>query len=88
MIGAADMAFPRLNAFSYWPFLLGGIVLYSGWFAKGGAADTGWYLYPPYASPHRTAVDLTILGLHLLAISSLAGAINFVATVHTMRRRA
>ena len=85
MIGAADMAFPRLNAFSYWGFLLGGIVLYSGWFSAGGAADTGWYLYPPYSVHSDTSVDLTILGLHLLAISSLAGAINFVATVHTLR---
>ena len=85
MIGARDMVFPRLNAFSYWTFLLGGIVLYSSWFSAGGAADTGWYLYPPYAIRTGTSVDLTILALHLLAVSSLAGAINFVATVHTMR---
>ena len=85
MIGARDMVFPRLNAFSYWTFLLGGIVLYSSWFSAGGAADTGWYLYPPYATRTGTSVDLTILALHLLAVSSLAGAINFVATVHTMR---
>jgi cytochrome c oxidase subunit 1 len=85
MIGAADMAFPRLNAFSYWLFLLGGVVLYSAWFAKGGPADTGWYLYPPYAVRTDAAVDLTILGLHLLAVSSLAGAINFIVTVHSLR---
>ena len=85
MIGAADMAFPRLNAFSYWMFFLGGTLLYSSWFAAGGPADTGWYLYPPYAVQSDTAVDLTILSLHLLALSSLAGAINFVATVHTLR---
>jgi cytochrome c oxidase subunit I len=85
MIGAADMAFPRLNALSYWLFLLGGLVLYSAWFSAGGPADTGWYLYPPYAARSDTSVDLTILGLHLLAVSSLAGSINFVATVHTLR---
>ena len=85
MIGAADMAFPRLNAFSYWLFLLGGIVLYASWFADGSAADTGWYLYPPYSVQTTTAVDITILGLHLLAISTLAGAINFIVTTHTMR---
>jgi cytochrome c oxidase subunit I len=85
MIGAADMAFPRLNAFSYWMFLLGGVVLYSSWFSAGGPADTGWYLYPPYSAQTGTAVDLTILALHLVAVSSLAGAINFVATVHTLR---
>src|SRR5918997_581331 len=83
MIGAGDMAYPRLNAFSYWSFLLGGIVLYSAWFAAGGPADTGWYLYPPYAAYSDSSVDLTILGLHLLAVSSIAGAINFVATVQT-----
>ena len=85
MIGARDMAFPRLNAMSYWLFLLGGIVFYSSWLAPGGAADTGWTMYPPYSVETDNAVDLTILGLHLLAVSSLAGAINFVVTVHTMR---
>jgi cytochrome c oxidase subunit 1 len=85
MIGAADMAFPRLNAFSYWAFLFGGVVLYGSWFSAGGPADTGWYLYPPYSVQSGTSVDLTILSLHLLAIGSLAGAINFVATVHTLR---
>ena len=85
MIGAADMAFPRLNALSYWLFLLGGVVMYSGWFSAGGPADTGWYLYPPYAARTDANVDITILGLHLLAVSSLLGAINFVATVHTLR---
>ena len=47
MIGARDMAFPRLNAFSYWMFLLGGIVLYMSWFAHGGTARAGWWSYPP-----------------------------------------
>src|SRR5947207_3761001 len=47
MIGARDMAFPRLNALSYWFFLLGGIVLYASWFSVGGAARAGCYSYPP-----------------------------------------
>jgi cytochrome c oxidase subunit I len=85
MIGAADMAFPRLNAFSYWTFVMGGVVFNASWFAPGGAADTGWYLYPPYAIRSGHAIDLTILGLHLLAISSLAGAINFIVTIHSLR---
>src|SRR6186997_1175489 len=46
MIGARDMAFPRLNALSYWLFLLGGIVLWMSWFAKGGAPHAGWWSYP------------------------------------------
>ena len=88
MIGARDMAFPRLNAFSYWMYLLGGIVLYSSFFAKGGPAKTGWTAYTPLSelqfSPGH-GQDLWILSLHILAISSLAGAINFVATIHNMR---
>ncbi len=88
MIGARDMAFPRLNAFSYWLFLLGGIVLYSSFFASGGPAKAGWTAYPPLSegaySPGN-GQDLWILSLHLLAVSSLVGAINFVATIHNMR---
>src|SRR5213595_1252608 len=47
MIGARDVAFPRLNAFSYWMYLLGGIVLYLSWFASGGPARAGWTAYVP-----------------------------------------
>ncbi len=88
MIGARDMAFPRLNAFSYWMFLLGGIVLYSSYASAGGPAKAGWTAYPPLSenaySP-GSGQDLWILSLHLLAVSSLAGAINFIATIHNMR---
>ncbi len=88
MIGARDMAFPRLNALSHWLFLLGGIVLYSSFLAKGGAASCGWTCYAPLSekaySPGN-GVDLWILSLHLLSISSLAGAINFIATIVNMR---
>jgi cytochrome c oxidase subunit 1 len=88
MIGARDMAFPRLNAFSYWMFLLGGFVLYSSWLAKGGPSQSGWTAYVPLsegAFSKGHGQDLWILSLHLLAISSLAGAINFIATIHNMR---
>ena len=88
MIGARDMAFPRLNAFSYWMFLLGGIVLYSSWLAKGGAPSCGWTCYAPLSEntfgPGH-GIDLWILSLHLLTIASLAGAINFIATIVNMR---
>src|SRR5204862_1442819 len=46
MIGARDMAFPRLNALSFWLYLLGGIVLWLSWFPKGGAPHAGWWAYP------------------------------------------
>jgi cytochrome c oxidase subunit I len=86
MIGAGDMAFPRLNAFSYWLFLFGGIVLYSSWFAAEGAASAGWTSYVPLSvETPGIGQDLWILSLHVLTISSLAGAINFIVTIHNMR---
>jgi cytochrome c oxidase subunit I len=86
MIGARDMAFPRLNAFSYWMFLLGGVVLYSSFFASGGAAKAGWTSYPPLSvQTPGNGQDLWILGLHILTVSSFATAINFIVTIHNMR---
>jgi cytochrome c oxidase subunit I len=90
MIGARDMAFPRLNAFSYWAYLLGGIVLYGSFFASGGAARSGWTAYVPlseafYSPGHGQ--DYWILGLHILSIASFAGAVNFIVTIHNMRAR-
>jgi cytochrome c oxidase subunit 1 len=88
MIGARDMAFPRLNALSYWLFLFGGLTMFLSFFASGGASKSGWYGYPPlsekFFSP-GTGQDLWILSLHLVAISSLVGAINFICTIHNMR---
>ena len=88
MIGARDMAFPRLNALSYWLFLFGGVTLFLSFFASGGAAKAGWYGYPPlsekFFSPGN-GQDLWILSLHLVALSSLIGAINFICTIHNMR---
>jgi cytochrome c oxidase subunit 1 len=86
MIGARDMAFPRLNALSYWFFLFGGMVLLLSFFAQGGAARTGWTAYPPLSvlTPGN-GQDLWILGLHILSISSLLSAINFIVTIHNMR---
>jgi cytochrome c oxidase subunit 1 len=86
MIGARDMAFPRLNALSYWLFLFGGIALYASLFADGGPADTGWYIYPPYSvRSEEVGIDLLILALHIASISSVLGAINFIVTIHRMR---
>ena len=90
MIGARDMAFPRLNALSYWLFVLGGIVLWLSWFSKGGAAHAGWWSYPtlsenfPFTSPGH-GQDYWILSIHILTLSSLLGAINFIVTIHNMR---
>jgi cytochrome c oxidase subunit I len=88
MIGARDVAFPRLNALSYWLFLFGGITLYLSFFSKYGASQSSWYGYPPLSDKTFSlgnGQDLWILSLHLLSISSLLGAINFLATIHNMR---
>jgi cytochrome c oxidase subunit I len=88
MIGARDMAFPKLNALSYWLFLFGGIVLYGSFFAKGGASAASWTAYPPLSETQYSpgnGIDLWILSLHILSIASLIGAINFVCTIHNMR---
>jgi cytochrome c oxidase subunit 1 len=88
MIGARDMAFPRLNALSYWLFLLGGIILYSSWFAAGGAPKAGWTGYSTLSEAAYTpghGIDLWILSLHVLTLASLAGAINFLVTIQRLR---
>ncbi len=85
MIGARDVAFPRLNAYSYWVFLLGGLFIYSSFFL-GGAPNCGWFCYAP-----NSVVDPTIgptfyaLGLIITGIASTAGAVNLAVTVINMR---
>jgi cytochrome c oxidase subunit 1 len=83
-IGAADMAFPRINALSYWMVPLAGILLYSG-YAFGGAANAGWTGYATLSVREGTGIDLWIAGLVLVGTSSILGAINFIATIFKMR---
>ena len=86
MIGTRDMAFPRLNALSYWLFAAGGIVLYSSWFADGGAARAGWTSYVPLSvQSEGIGQDLWILSIHILTVSSLLTAINLLVTIHNLR---
>jgi cytochrome c oxidase subunit I len=89
MIGAQDMAFPRLNALSYWLYVLGGLILVLSFEAKGGAAQAGWTSYATLSTLHSPGrgQDLWILSLHVLTLSSLAGAINFIVTISNMRAR-
>jgi cytochrome c oxidase subunit I len=85
MIGARDVAFPRLNAFSYWVFLLGGLFLYSS-FVLGGAPDGGWFGYAPLnRSLPSHGMTFYSLGLQMLGVASLAGAVNFIITIINMR---
>ncbi len=88
MIGARDVAFPRLNALSYWLFAFGGLVLMLSFFADGGAAKSGWTAYAPLSTQDPgNGQDLWILSLHILTASSVAGAINFIVTIGNLRTR-
>jgi cytochrome c oxidase subunit I len=89
MIGARDMAFPRINALSYWLIPLGGMTMYAG-FLFGGTGDAGWTGYVPLTEKQYSpsvGQDLWILGLHTLGISSMLGGINFLVTLHNMRAK-
>ncbi len=86
MIGARDMAFPRINALSLWMAIGGGVVMYSSLFV--GSIESGWTAYSPLANSifsKSVGTDLWILGLLLVGTSSLLGAINFIVTILNMR---
>ncbi|MDP9369048.1 MAG: cbb3-type cytochrome c oxidase subunit I, partial [Chloroflexota bacterium] len=86
-IGARDVAFPRLNAFSYWSFLFGGIILNLSWFFNV-APNQGWYGYAPLTeetwNPTRN-VDFWTLSLQVLGVASMAAGFNFIVTIMNMR---
>ena len=87
MIGARDMAFPRLNAFSYWVFLFGGLSMYLG-FAVGTAPDGGWFAYAPLtesAFSHGKGMDFWAIGVVFVGISTTVGAVNFLVTTFKCR---
>jgi len=87
MIGAHDMAFPRLNAFGLWTLLFGGLLMYYS-FIDGGAPDAGWFAYAPLSDLDYTStkgVSYWALGLIVTGIGSVTGAINFIVTILTMR---
>src|SRR6266700_5114328 len=94
IIGARDMAFPRLNAFGYWIFLFGGILLYFSYIAgeglagHGTAPDVGWFAYAPLterAFSRGTSTDYWILSIIVSGIGTTASAINVIATIFSMR---
>ena len=87
MIGARDMAFPRLNAFGYWVFLASGLFISSS-FLIGAAPNDGWFNYPPLAGAEFSPglnIDFYALGLIFMGISTTAGAINFIVTIFKLR---
>jgi cytochrome c oxidase subunit I len=86
MIGARDVAFPRLNAWSYWMYLFGGLALYASLFFT--PPEAGWFSYVPLSLKDFTpsnGQEAWIYMVHLTGLSSIIGAINFVATIHNMR---
>lgn len=96
-IGARDVAFPRLNAFSLWTFVSGAIILNIGWFGPilekvlggiHGAPDGGWFGYAPLTSKNFIAshsIDYWVMGLQLLGVASIAASLNFIVTIINMR---
>lgn len=87
-IGAPDVAFPRLNALSYWLYLFGGLIVVSGFLTPGGAADFGWFAYAPLNGPAYSpgeGGDLWAMGLVLAGVSTTLGSVNFIATIVCLR---
>jgi cytochrome c oxidase subunit 1 len=87
MIGARDMAFPKLNALSYWTYLFAGCFMYSSFF-QGGAPNDGWFSYAPlteqlYSPSH--GMDFWIMGILLLGFATTIGSINFIVTIIQLR---
>jgi cytochrome c oxidase subunit 1 len=87
-IGSPDVAFPRLNAFSYWLFLFGGLMVLAGFIVPNGPPDFGWTAYTPLSdatnNPNVSA-DLWIIGLAIAGLGTILAAVNMVTTVVTLR---
>jgi cytochrome c oxidase subunit I len=87
-IGAPDVAFPRLNAFSYWLFVFGSLTAVAGFLTPGGAADFGWTAYTPLSDITNTpgaGANLWIVGLAVSGLGTILGGVNFVATIVGLR---
>ena len=85
MIGAKDVAFPRLNRFTWWLYLAGAFIVLLALATGGGPPDTGWTFYAPYSIESKTNVSLAVLGVFVLGFSSIFTGLNFVTTIHRMR---
>ncbi len=85
LIGAKDVAFPRLNLLSWWLFILGGFIAIISLFLPGGPADTGWTFYIPYSVRTSTNVIPALIGAFILGFSSILTGLNFITTIHRLR---
>ncbi|HTM53803.1 MAG TPA: cbb3-type cytochrome c oxidase subunit I [Pirellulales bacterium] len=84
MLGARDLAFPRINLFSWYLFMVGGT--FTLWATLAGGVDTGWTFYTPYSSTYsNTYVMATAVGIFITGFSSILTGLNFIVTTHTMR---
>ncbi|MFC8538831.1 cytochrome c oxidase subunit I [Streptomyces sp. NPDC057249] len=87
-IGAPDVAFPRLNAYTYWVYLFGGLMVVSGFLTANGAAAFGWFAYAPLNGPvfsPGAGGDLWVMGLVVSGLSTILGSVNFITTIICLR---
>jgi cytochrome c oxidase subunit 1 len=87
MIGAPDVAFPRLNLMSWYLFMSGACIALTSLFTGGGPPDTGWSFYVPYSVTTGTNVTMAVLGAFVLGFSSILTGLNFITTMHRMRAK-
>ena len=85
MIGSSDMAFARLNNWSFWLLPPAALLLMASFFVPGGATAAGWTLYAPLSTQQGIGMDMAIFALHLMGISSIMGSINIITTVLNLR---
>jgi len=85
MIGTDDVAFPKLNLFSWWLYVLGGLFALSTLVVGDGPADTGWTFYAPYSVKTGTNVSLAVFAAFILGFSSILTGLNFIVTIHRLR---
>ena len=84
-LGARDVAFPRLNLFSWWLYISGAALAVTALFTGGGPPDTGWTFYVPFSSQTTTNVSLATTAVFILGFSSILTGLNFVTTIHRLR---
>ncbi|HXE98350.1 MAG TPA: cytochrome c oxidase subunit I [Dongiaceae bacterium] len=84
-IGARDVAFPRLNLFSWWLYMLGAAIILTALFTGSGPPDTGWTFYVPFSTRTGTNVSLAVFGVFIVGFSSILTGVNFVTTIHRLR---
>ncbi len=88
MIGARDMAFPKMNAFGFWLLIPAALLMLSSFFVSGGASASGWTAYPPLSLDGHgihPGQDMWVFGVHLAGVSSILAAINFIVTITNLR---